>query len=141
MQFLISSFLENVISFLEELFVRISKQNYRKKKIDLWIYNDYDQNDNVVDIFLKNFKSEYKSVSIFKSDVNLDKKEMRVKSVEDCVAKKCDYYLSLDGIAHLDHPDTINLLMAYDKAIVPPLIIWPFSMFSIFWGAITPDGK
>ena len=31
--------------------------------------------------------------------------------------------------------------MAYNKAIVAPLIIWPSSMFSNFWGAITPDGK
>ena len=41
---------------------------------------------------------------------------------DECVEKKCDFYLNVDSSAHLDNPDTLRLLIEQNRSVVAPML-------------------
>lgn len=60
--------------------------------------------------------------------------------IEFCVEMKCDYYLSLDGEAHLDNPETVKLLIGQNRNVIAPMLVRPMKAWSNFWGALNNEG-
>ena len=42
-----------------------------------------------------------------------------------CEATNCDFYLSLDSIAHIDNPLTLRLLIEQNRLVVGPMLFGP----------------
>ena len=52
------------VPYVEEFFEKIAELNFPKKNIDLFIYNNQKKNTKDVDNFVKNYRSEYRSVLV-----------------------------------------------------------------------------
>ena len=54
---------------------------------------------------------KYHSVKMVGPDSKANEHVARNMAIDFCLETKCDFYLSLDGEAHLDNPRTLKLLI------------------------------
>ena len=73
-------------------------------------------------------------------EAKLTEHAARNLGLEFCVEVKCDFYLSLDGEAHLDNPRTVKMLINQNRNVVAPMLVRPFKAWSNFWGALNSEG-
>ena len=59
---------------------------------------------------------------------------------EECLKKKCEYYLNVDSVAHMDNPHLLKLMIEQNRPVLAPMIIRPYQAWSNFWGSLTSDG-
>jgi len=74
-------------------------------------------------------------------DAKLTEHAARNLGLEFCVEVKCDFYLSLDGEAHLDNPRTVKMLINQNRNVVAPMLVRPYKAWSNFWGALNSEGE
>lgn len=125
--------------FIEEFFDKISKLDYPKDKIHLYIYNKMPfHNSTVQDWISKN--PGYLSIKKIGPDETVNEALARNLAIERCKLKGCKYLFSVDSVAHLDDPKTLQWLIQEKKGVVAPLLVRPFKAWSNFWGSLSPDG-
>jgi procollagen-lysine,2-oxoglutarate 5-dioxygenase len=83
---------------------------------------------------------KYHSVKTVGPDAKLSEFAARSMGIDFCLETKCDYYLSLDGEAHLDNPRTVKLLIGQNRNVIAPMLVRPFKAWSNFWGALNNEG-
>merc|ERR1719309_1295244 len=116
-------FLEAPVENLKEFFVRISKLQYPKNKINLLITNTNKYNDEEMKAFINKFTREYKQVKLRDHLTGLTIRQGRLKAMKDCERQKCEYLFSIDGVAQIDNPNTLRVLIAHKKSIIAPMLI------------------
>ena len=83
---------------------------------------------------------KYHSVKTVGPNAKLSESAARSMGIDFCVETKCDFYLSLDGEAHLDNPKTVKLLIGQNRNVIAPMLVRPFKAWSNFWGALNNEG-
>ncbi|XP_054009537.1 procollagen-lysine,2-oxoglutarate 5-dioxygenase [Hylaeus anthracinus] len=137
---LVAIFIEQPTPFLEEFLAAILRQSYPKSKLHLFIHNNVEYHQAVVDKFMKKFGNEYKSSKQILASDTISEVDARILSMDYCLTKGCSGYFSIDSISHLDNEYTLKLLVEQQRGIVAPLLVRPYKMWSNFWGTITDDG-
>jgi len=137
---LIGVFVEKATPFLEEFLHKIYLLDYPKNKIHLFVHNNVDYHAKLVNDFVANYTSQYASAKTIVPEDKTKEWHARNLAVEEAVKKNCDYFLSVDGEAHLDNPFTLKLLMEQNRGIVAPVLVRPYKAWSNFWGALTSEG-
>ncbi|KAJ3653292.1 hypothetical protein Zmor_012552 [Zophobas morio] len=133
-------FIEQNTPFLEEQLQKIHAQEYPKKRIDLFVHNTMKYHSTLVKEFLEKHGSEYHSVKDITPEDGTTEWAARDLSLDQCLSKNCDFYFSVDSVAHLDNPHTMRLLIEQNRTVVAPLLVRPGKAWSNFWGALTKDG-
>jgi hypothetical protein len=41
---------------------------------------------------------------------------------EECVKTKCDFYLNIESVAHLDNPQSLRLLIEQNRQVLAPML-------------------
>ena len=55
--------------------------------------------------------------------------------------KKCDFYLSLDSVAHIENAHLLNMLIEQNRPVLSPLLVQPYKTLSNFWSHLTTDER
>ena len=84
---------------------------------------------------------KYHSIKLIGPKAELTENAARDRGIEFCIEVKCDYYLSLDGEAHLKNHAFVKLLISQNRNVIAPMLLRPFSAASNFWGAINSKGE
>ena len=150
-------FIEQETPFIEEFFSKITALDYPKEKIDLFIHNSSPYHSKDVEKFLKliqkhvsDEKSEednnessdlYHSIEVVDADEFVKERIGRNMGIQHCLDLKCDYYFSVDSVAHIDNEFTLKLLIEQNREVIAPLMIRAYQAWSNFWGALNEDGK
>ena len=83
----------------------------------------------------------YHSVEIIDHTEQITEWNARNLGIQHCLDLKCDYYFSVDSVAHIDNRQTLKLLIEQNRRVVAPMIIRPYQAWSNFWGALNDEGK
>lgn len=137
---LMGLFIQQPTPFLKSFFEKVVELDYPKQKIDLLIHNSADYHMSEVSTFVSTHGEKYKSVTVIKADDKVRESDARNWALEECVKRDCHYYFNIDGDAHLDNPDTLQLLIQQNRSVIAPLIGRPGKMWSNFWGALSQTG-
>ncbi|XP_015118754.1 procollagen-lysine,2-oxoglutarate 5-dioxygenase 1 [Diachasma alloeum] len=137
---LIAIFIDRPTPFLEELFEKIYQQVYPKSKLHLFIHNSEPYHDSVVQKFIDNGGSEYKSIKIINFNDHIGFSAGKTLAMQYCLSKDCSGYFSVDSVAHLDNTYTLKLLVEQQRGIVGPLLVREEQTWSNFWGAVADNG-
>ncbi|KAJ8973614.1 hypothetical protein NQ317_003244 [Molorchus minor] len=136
----IAIFIELNTPFLEEQLEKIHALEYPKERIHLFIHNSAKYHAIHVKNFTEKYGSEYISVKQITPEDGTAEWTARDLSLDQCLAKNCDLYFSVDSIAHIDNPHTLRLLIQQNRTVVGPMLTRPGKAWSNFWGALTKDG-
>lgn len=136
----IGMYIEQPTPFFQEFLVNFATLAYPKNKIHLFIHNTASYHAFQVDGFIKEHGEEYLSVKLIRHDDNVKEWHARNLAIDECLKKKCEYYFSVDSVAHIDNPHTLKLLIEQNRPVVAPLMIRPYQAWSNFWGSLTSDG-
>ncbi|CAH0558083.1 unnamed protein product [Brassicogethes aeneus] len=137
---MIGIFVEIPTPFLEEMLEKVYNLEYPKNRIHLFVHNAVQYHSDVVSKFIEEQGVDYLSVKQIKPSDGTTEHAARDLSLDYCLVKKCDSYLSLDSIAHLDNPQTLKLLIEQNRTIVAPMLTRPGRAWSNFWGSLTAEG-
>ena len=149
-EIVLAIFIEQNTPFLEEFFEKIAALNYPKDKIDLFIHNVSPYHKDHIHKFLESTKGEtedevqpdlYHSIEIVEHDEFVKERGGRNKGIQHCLDLRCDYYFSVDSVAHIDNENTLKLLIEQNRDVIAPLMIRPYQAWSNFWGALNDEGK
>ena len=144
-------FIEQETPFIEEFFNKLIALNYPKEEIDLFIHNSVPYHSDDVEDFLDLIqnkddedakdKDSYHSIEVVDTDQYVNERTGRNMGLQHCIDLKCDYYFSVDGVAHVDNEFTLKLLIEQNREVIAPLMIRAYQAWSNFWGALNDDGK
>ncbi|KAL4221290.1 Procollagen-lysine [Mactra antiquata] len=137
---LLGIFIETSTPFLREALQYIAELDYPKQKVDLLLHNNIENHEKDVEPFLKQYASKYKSVNAFKPSDNIPESAARNWAMEECIKKDCQYFLAIDGAAHLSNPKTIQYLIQQNRSVLAPLVARREKAWSNFWGALSSSG-
>ncbi|CAD5212681.1 unnamed protein product [Bursaphelenchus okinawaensis] len=136
-------FIAKPIPYIEEFLEKIEKLEYDKSKIDLFLYNNQQYNYEEVKKFVEKYENEFKSSKVMNLE-EVDERTARNLGIEWAIKTGSDYYLSIDGDAHVTHPNAVTRLVeraiTSDTAITIPMLYQKGRLFSNFWGAVAPNG-
>ena len=157
---LIAIFIEQPTPFIEEFFEKIIALDYPKEKIDIFIHNSSPYHDKDLKKFLEMIKKSstteddnegeeegveshdlYHSIEIVESDQNVNERIARKMGIQHCLDLRCDYYFSVDAVAHIDAEFTLKLLIEQNRDVIAPLMIRAYHTWSNFWGALNEEGS
>ncbi|XP_063229636.1 procollagen-lysine,2-oxoglutarate 5-dioxygenase isoform X3 [Bacillus rossius redtenbacheri] len=133
-------FVEQPTPFLEEFLDKLARLDYPKDRLHLFFHNAVDFHSTLVEQFWSDNRKKYRSLKTVTPSDDIAEHEARNLAIEQCLAKKCDYFFTVDSEAHLDNPHTLRLLVEQNRSIVAPLLMRPYKAWSNFWGALSPDG-
>ena len=150
-------FIEQETPFIEEFFNKIIALNYPKEKIDLFIHNSSPYHSKDIQSFLKLIQKDvtkegsdeedvenhdsYHSIEVVDADQHVNERSGRNMGIQHCLDLKCDYYFSVDAVAHIDNEYTLKLLIEQNRDVIAPLMIRAYQAWSNFWGALNDEGK
>uniref|UniRef100_A0A6P7FY86 procollagen-lysine 5-dioxygenase n=1 Tax=Diabrotica virgifera virgifera TaxID=50390 RepID=A0A6P7FY86_DIAVI len=137
---LISVFIEQSTPFLEEMLQKVYFLDYPKERLHIFIHNSVKYHVDIVKDFVDKYSSDYASFKQITPEDGTPEWTARDLSLDHCLSKKCDFYFSLDAIAHIDNPYTLKLLIEQNRTVVAPMLTRPGKAWSNFWGALTKDG-
>ncbi|KAK7471385.1 hypothetical protein BaRGS_00035991 [Batillaria attramentaria] len=137
---LMGLFVEQPTPFIREFFRRIAALNYPKRKIGLFIHNKEELHIKDVARFLDKHSKEYRSVTHISPFSNIGNAVARNLGLEKCVEQNCQYYFSVDSVAQLTDPDTLNTLIGQNRTIISPMLSIPRTLASNFWGTLNEEG-
>ncbi|XP_042217899.1 procollagen-lysine,2-oxoglutarate 5-dioxygenase 2-like [Homarus americanus] len=138
---LIAVFVENPVPFLEEMLAKVTSLNYPKHRIDLLVHNQAELHEELVKAWVAQLKSSgYRSIKFISVEDNMKEWHARNLAVELCLRNSCDAFFSIDGDVHLDNPDTLSLLLKYNRPVLAAVVIREGQAWSTFWGAINAEG-
>nr|KAG5688838.1 hypothetical protein BaRGS_004515 [Batillaria attramentaria] len=90
--------------------------------------------------FLDKHSKEYRSVTHISPFSNIGNAVARNLGLEKCVEQNCQYYFSVDSVAQLTDPDTLNTLIGQNRTIISPMLSIPRTLASNFWGTLNEEG-
>ncbi|XP_006564743.1 procollagen-lysine,2-oxoglutarate 5-dioxygenase 3 isoform X1 [Apis mellifera] len=137
---LIAVFIERPTPFLNEFLATIYQQDYPKSKLHLFVHNNVEYHQDVINSFMKNVGYEYNTSKLVSVNDAMNEVDARNLAMDYCLLKECSGYFSIDSISHLDNKYTLKLLVEQQREIIAPLLVRPYKMWSNFWGAIMDDG-
>ncbi|PBC29643.1 Procollagen-lysine,2-oxoglutarate 5-dioxygenase [Apis cerana cerana] len=137
---LIAIFIERPTPFLNEFLATIYQQDYPKSKLHLFVHNNVEYHQDVINSFMKNVGYEYNTSKLVSVNDAMNEVDARNLAMDYCLLKECSGYFSIDSISHLDNKYTLKLLVEQQREIIAPLLVRPYKMWSNFWGAIMDDG-
>ena len=152
-EILLAIFIEQSTPFIEEFFEKIIALDYPKDKIDLFIHSSSQYHDKDVKKFLKRIQNDdkeegdieahpmYHSIEVVDTDQYVNERIARNMGIQHCLDLKCDYYFSVDSVAHIDNALTLKLLIEQNRDVIAPMMIRPYQAWSNFWGSLNEDGK
>lgn len=126
--------------FIEEFFDKISQLDYPKEKIHLYIYNKMNFHNSTVQKWISDNSESYLSVKKIEPEEMINEALARNLAIERCKMKGCKYLFSVDSVAHLDDPKTLQWLIQEKKGVVAPMLVRPYKAWSNFWGGLNPEG-
>ncbi|CAG9823589.1 unnamed protein product [Phaedon cochleariae] len=136
----VSVFIEQNTPFLEEALEKLHDLDYPKEKIHFFIHSAVKYHASLVTRFAEKYDREYPSFKLITPDDGTSEWKARDLSLDHCLAKKCDFYFSVDSVAHIDNPHTLRLLIEQNRTVVAPMLVRPGKAWSNFWGSLTKDG-
>uniref|UniRef100_A0A1B6LRI1 procollagen-lysine 5-dioxygenase n=1 Tax=Graphocephala atropunctata TaxID=36148 RepID=A0A1B6LRI1_9HEMI len=128
--------------FIREAFDKILQLDYPKNKIYFFIANSVEHHTKDIEQLIDNIHAfeQYLGVKTIKAEDEIKEADSRMFAVDYCLAKKCDYLLTVDSFAHLDNPNTLKSLIKLNRTLIAPMLVRPQKAWSNFWGSITQDG-
>jgi len=136
----IGLFIEQATPFMEEFLAKFIALAYPKDRIHLFVHNAAPYHATQMDGFIEAHSQEYRSVKLIRHDDNIKEWHARNLGIEECLKKKCEYYLNVDSVAHMDNPHLLKLMIEQNRPVLAPMIIRPYQAWSNFWGSLTSDG-
>ena len=136
----LSVFIDQPTPFLADALQKIAKQEYPKKRMDLFIQNQAVYHKKDVEDFLSKFGKQYKSVSVVNPEDGMNTLAGRNWALEMCLKTSCQYMFSVDGHAQLTEVTLLKMLMEQNRTVIAPMIARPHQYWSNFWGATGDNG-
>ncbi|KAM4702884.1 procollagen-lysine,2-oxoglutarate 5-dioxygenase 1 [Rhinophrynus dorsalis] len=137
----IGIFIEQPTPFVSEFFKRLTKLQYPKKRIQLYINNHEPLHQTHVEKFLQDHGTEYNSVKAVGPDDTSTIADARNTGMDFCRQNpECEYYFSIDAQVVLKNPSVLRSLIEQNKFIIAPLVSRLQNLWSNFWGALSSDG-
>ncbi|KAJ8961212.1 hypothetical protein NQ318_008895 [Aromia moschata] len=133
-------FIELNTPFLEEQLEKIHALDYPKEMMHLFIHNNMKYHSGHVKNFTEKYGAEYLSVKHITPEDGTAEWRARDLSLDQCMAKNCDIYFSVDSIAAITNKQTLRLLIEQNRTVVGPMLARNGKAWSNFWGALTKDG-
>ncbi|XP_030842805.1 procollagen-lysine,2-oxoglutarate 5-dioxygenase 1 isoform X1 [Strongylocentrotus purpuratus] len=126
--------------FFAEFLDLLTKLNYPKNKIDIFIHNRAMFHYHMLEKFREEKGPLYNSIKIILPAEMLGDAKGRNRGVDHCMSMECDYYFSVDSDVQLTNPDVLRLLMETNKQIVAPVVSKRGKLWSNFWGDLNSQG-
>ncbi|XP_076046285.1 procollagen lysyl hydroxylase [Oratosquilla oratoria] len=140
-QVLIGVFITKAVPFIEEMLEKVQNLDYPKGKIDLFVYCQVPLHNNLVKAWVeKQEKGDYRSVHLEDTSSKLKEWHARNQAIKECLKKDCGAFFNIDGDVHLDNPDSLMLLLSYNRPVLGAIIVRTGKAWSTFWGAVTNEG-
>ncbi|XP_005094861.1 procollagen-lysine,2-oxoglutarate 5-dioxygenase 1 [Aplysia californica] len=136
----IAMFVEMATPFLREFFDRVTKLDYPKDKIDIYLHYSVDYHSKDVKKFLEDIEGLYPSTRVISPSDNVGEQMARNWAIEECIKKNCQYLLTLESVAQITNPTLLRDLIIQNRSIIAPLLKRPGKLWSNFWGALNRDG-
>lgn len=124
--------------FIDEFFRKIISLDYRKDKIDLFIHNLSPYHNKDVKDFLELIQSgnddnnKYHSIEIIEHDKRMNERIGRNRGIQRCLDLRCDYYFSVDSVAHIENENTLKLLIEQNRDIIAPLMTGEYQSWNLY---------
>eukprot|EP00096_Caligus_rogercresseyi_P014237 TRINITY_DN6735_c0_g1_i1.p1 TRINITY_DN6735_c0_g1~~TRINITY_DN6735_c0_g1_i1.p1 ORF type:complete len:724 (-),score=173.44 TRINITY_DN6735_c0_g1_i1:465-2636(-) len=131
-------FVSGPTPFLTEFLQKISKIEYPKDKLFLFMYNGEKYHDEEVNIFVESHKGEYKGVNLIGPNDGVKLWAAKNEALE--ISEDYDYYFNVDSEAHLNNPMVLKKLIQQNRPILAPMLLRPYKAWSNFWGALSSEG-
>lgn len=134
----VAVFIEQLMPFVEDFFIRLSELTYPKHKMHLFVHYFDFFHAKEVEKFEASHSSLYKSFEVLSSEVI--EYEARQQSYKECMKLSCDYYLHIDGESQIEKPDLLHFLIQRNRSMIAPMMGRPGKMWTNFWGAVNSEG-
>ncbi|KAK3104424.1 hypothetical protein FSP39_001801, partial [Pinctada imbricata] len=137
---LLALFIEFPTPFIEEYLERVSKLNYPKSRMDLFIHNKEDYHSKDLAAFLEKYNDEYRSTTVLSPSDGLSEANARTWAIEEGTKKLSQYFFNVDSNIQIEDPNTLRDLIEQNRTIIAPITVRPYKLWSNFWGAVTKTG-
>ncbi|CAD5125250.1 DgyrCDS13492 [Dimorphilus gyrociliatus] len=127
-------------AFIEEFFDYISRIDYPKSNIFLYIHVNVDYHVQHVDEFIGKYGKSYATNIVFKPSSNLLEGHGRNKALDECLRLNCRYYFAVDSDSHLSNPKILKDLISLNKSVSAPMMTRDGKIWSNFWGGLNDQG-
>ncbi|EUB62621.1 Procollagen-lysine,2-oxoglutarate 5-dioxygenase 3 [Echinococcus granulosus] len=137
----ISAFIAAPTPFVEDFFKYLDQLNYPKMRIYLTLYCNVEEHYAALLEFNVTRGYEYKSAiviseSTYKTDISAKNHAWSL-----CLGHEdCAFVLTIDSMARLTNPNTLNHLVRMNRNVMAPLLTRIGKLWSNFWGALNRDG-
>ncbi|CAH1395027.1 unnamed protein product [Nezara viridula] len=125
--------------FMEEFLEKITKLQYPKNKIHLYIFCKVESHLHIINNWISENK-EYLSVKKIEPNEGIDEPLARNLAIERCKIKNCKFFFSVDSVVHLDDPTVLQWLIQEQKGVIGPMLLRPYKSWSNFWGSLSNEG-
>ncbi|KAJ0183831.1 hypothetical protein K1T71_000254 [Dendrolimus kikuchii] len=136
---MIAVFIEQATPFLEEFLEQILETDYPKHKIHLFLRNNVEYHEALVDEFFQAHSKDYATAKRIKPSDFISESEARNLAKDRCINSVCDYFFSIDSVARLES-NTLKHLVYSGYEVIAPMLVRPGQAWSNFWGALNSAG-
>lgn len=136
----IAVFIPQPVPFLTEFFDKLSKLDYPKSRINIFIYNQVDEAEKAVHYFMLTKRNEYNKIDDINPHSHIDEIEARNQAVNQALEDGCEYQFSVNGNVQLVNKNLLYFLMRKNRGIIAPMLTRPNTNWRNFWGALNSDG-
>uniref|UniRef100_A0A5K3EYM9 Fe2OG dioxygenase domain-containing protein n=3 Tax=Mesocestoides corti TaxID=53468 RepID=A0A5K3EYM9_MESCO len=137
----ISAFVTAPTPFVEDFFTDIYNLHYPKSRIYLTLYCNVEEHYAALLEFNVTRAYEYKSSLIIDEKVYKTDMAARNRAWSFCLGHEdCAFVLTIDSMARLTNPGTLNHLVRMNRNVIAPLLTRVGKLWSNFWGALNRDG-
>ncbi|XP_013392391.1 procollagen-lysine,2-oxoglutarate 5-dioxygenase 1 isoform X2 [Lingula anatina] len=133
-------FIDQPVPFIAEFFEKLAGQQYPKKKMDVFVYNNANFHAKDVKNFMIKYEKKYNSFTSVPPERGVNAYDARNMGIDHCLKKNCQYYLFLEPEAHLDNSKTLQLLIEQNRSVIAPMFTRPGKLWSNFWGSLSSNG-
>ncbi|XP_055326484.1 procollagen-lysine,2-oxoglutarate 5-dioxygenase isoform X2 [Sitodiplosis mosellana] len=130
----------NATPFLEEFFDSILALDYPKEKLNIFIYNNVQYHDELVQTFLETHGATYAGTKQIKHTDSYKEAIARNLAVNYAERERSDYLFVVDAEAHIDNPSTLIRLVEQNRNVIAPVMTRYESSWSNFWGSLSEKG-
>jgi hypothetical protein len=137
---LMSVFVEEPTPFIEEFFQKLSLLTYPKQRMEVSIHCGVEYHMKHAQEFKSKHLGQYKEMYLFGTKDYATQRDARDGGISLCQARSCDFWFSIDSIAHLDNPRVLDVLVLRNRSITSPMITQVNALWATFWGALDKNG-
>ncbi|VDK32099.1 unnamed protein product [Taenia asiatica] len=137
----ISAFITAPTPFVDDFFKDLDQLNYPKKRIHLTLYCNVEEHYAALLEFNVTRGYEYRSAIVISEDAYKTDISAKNHAWSLCLGHEdCAFVLTIDSMARLTNPDTLNHLVRMNRNVMAPLLTRIGKLWSNFWGALNHDG-